>query len=415
MNGNGKPPTICLIAADISADQNAARLASALRRQAPGVKLIGAGGAMMNRAGLDAICDSTDVSMVGPPDSVHSVKSLVRVWRHLTSMVAENSPDVAVLVDNETLNLLMARWLRKRGIPTVFFFPPQIWFWGRWRLRWMTPSITRVLCAFREESEIYRATGIDTVWTGHPLRDVVRLRSDSAAAVRAIGLDPNRPVLVLMPGSRPQELDAHCKLMFAAAKILRKRDPRLQFAVPLAAESLRGCLEAAARTSELPDLAIYVPDSFGVLSHARAVLQCAGTATLEAGLLGIPSVIVYQCKRWHHALARRIMYVKYIGMVNILLHEMVQPEFFGARLEPEPIAEEVWALLTDDSRRGRVQARLAELPEIMGPPGATDKAAEAVLQLVSKPANLNLNGNGKHAIDFDESKGAERSRMAAAD
>ena len=412
-DANGRPPTICLIAADISADQNAGRLASALRRQAPGVKLIGAGGTMMERAGMAAICDSSDVSMVGPPDSLRTVKSLIQVWRRLTAMVAENRPDVAVLIDNETLNLLMARWLRKRGIPTVFFFPPQIWFWGRWRLKWMAPSITRVLCAFREESEIYRATGIDTVWTGHPLRDVVRVRSDSADAVRAIGLDPNSPLIVLMPGSRPQELDAHCNLMFTTARILRERDPRLQFAVPTAAEALRGRLEAEVRAGKLSGVAIYDPDSFGVLSHARAVLQCAGTATLEAGLLGVPSVIVYQCARWRHALARRLMYVKYIGMVNILLHEMVQPEYFGPRIDPEKIADEVWSLANDDTRRSRIRARLAELPEIMGPPGASQKAAGAVLELVRTPTNAN--GNGKVAGSYDETNSSERSRVAAAD
>jgi lipid-A-disaccharide synthase len=413
MSANGKSPTICLVAADVSADQNAARLASALRRQAPGVRLIGAGGPMMRRAGMDVLCDSSDVSMVGPPDSLRTLKSVVRVWRRLTAMIKTNSPDVAVLIDNETLNLLIARWLRKRGIPTVFFFPPQIWFWGRWRLRWMAPLITRVLCAFREEAELYRAAGVDTVWTGHPLRDVVHGRDDSAAAVRAIGLDPDRPVIVLMPGSRPQELDAHCGLMFAAAKLLRARDSRVQFAIPLAAEALRSRLEAEARRNGLPDFVIYSPESFGVLSQAKVVLQCAGTATLEAALLGIPSVIVYQCDRLRYAAARRIMYVKYIGMVNILLHEMVQPEFFHYRIDANQIADEVWSLLTDETRRGRIRARLATLAEIMGPTGAMDKAAAAILEVVSKSGAVG--GNRKFDAAFDDGRRAEGARMVAAD
>lgn len=408
MSKNGGPPKICLVAADVSADQNAARLAAALRRQSPGVSLIGAGGPMLHGAGMDAMCDSSDVSMVGPPDSVRTLRSVVRVWRRLTSMIAEQSPDVAVLIDNETLNVLFARWLRKRGIPTVFFFPPQVWFWGRWRLRWMAPYITRVLCAFRQEAELYRAAGVDTVWTGHPLRDVVRVRDDSAAAVRAIGLDPSRRLVVLMPGSRPQELDAHCDLMFAAAKILRSRDPNLQFAVPIAADTLRERLEREAARSGLSNLAVYAPDSFGVMSHAQAILQCAGTATLEAALLGIPSVIVYQCDRLRHAAARRIMYVKYIGMVNILLGEMVQPELFHWRISPGQVANEMWSLLNDELRRNRIRARLAELADIMGPPGAMDNAAAAVLELASKREDLS-----EREDILDENK-ADR-RMAAAD
>src|SRR5579863_2746108 len=221
MNREAKPRVVCLVAADVSADQNAGRLATAIRRLAPQVRLIGAGGSAMRSADLDAVIDSSGVSMVGPPDSMRTLGSVVAVWRRLTAMIEETQPDVAVLIDNETLNMLFARWLRRRGIPTVFFFPPQIWFWGRWRLRWIAPISSRVLCAFSEEAELYRAAGVDTIWTGHPLRDVVKVKEDPARALCAIAIDPNRPLVVLMPGSRRQELNWHCKLMFAAAKILR--------------------------------------------------------------------------------------------------------------------------------------------------------------------------------------------------
>jgi lipid-A-disaccharide synthase len=382
MDAKARPHTICLVAADVSADQNAGRLATAIRKLAPQVRLIGAGGPAMRGAALDAVVDSSGVSMVGPPDSVRTFGKVFNVWRGLTTLIEQNPPDVAVLIDNETLNMLFARWLKARGIPTVFFFPPQIWFWGRWRLRWIRPISSRVLCAFREEAELYRAAGVDTIWTGHPLRDVVKVKEDPTRAIGAIGLDPRRPTVVLMPGSRRQELKWHCKLMFKVARTLQERDPRLQFALPLATEELRPLIEAEAQQSGLHDLALYVPNSFAVLSQARAVLQCSGTATIETGLLGIPSVIVYQCSRWRYYAARRFMYVKYIGMVNILLHEMVQPEFFHCRLDADQIANELWSLLTDETRRGRIRSRLATLAETMGPPGALEKAARAVLEFV---------------------------------
>jgi lipid-A-disaccharide synthase len=404
-----KPPTICLVAADVSADQNAGRLAAAIRRLAPEVRLVGAGGSAMRAAELESLVDSSGVSMVGPPDSLRALGSVLDVWRRLTALIEETQPDVAVLIDNETLNMLFARWLRKRGVPTVFFFPPQIWFWGRWRLRWITPISRRVLCAFREEAELYRAAGMDTVWTGHPLRDVVKVKEDPARVLGAIGLDPNRPLVALMPGSRRQELTWHCKLMFEAAKILRERDPNLQFALPLASEELRPLVEIAAQRSGLRDLAMYTPDSFAVLSQARAVLQCSGTATIEAGLLGIPSVIVYQCSRWRYHIARRFMYVNYIGMVNILLREMVQPEFFHWRLDPARIADEVWSLLTDEARRSRIVARLEALADTMGPPGALEKAAHAVLDIITHPGAVESNSMRPNLIDAD----AEEPMIAA--
>jgi lipid-A-disaccharide synthase len=410
MDAKARPHTICLVAADVSADQNAGRLATAIRKLAPQVRLIGAGGPAMRSAALDAVVDSSGVSMVGPPDSVRTVGSVVKVWRKLTKLIEDNPPDVAVLIDNETLNMLFARWLKARGVPTVFFFPPQIWFWGRWRLRWIRPISSRVLCAFREEAELYCEAGVDTVWTGHPLRDVVKVKEDPARAINAIGLDSRRPYVVLMPGSRRQELKWHCKLMFAAARKLQQRDPRLQFALPLASEELRSLVESEAQQSGLRDLAVYVPNSFAVLSQARAVLQCSGTATIETGLLGIPSVIVYQCSRWRHYAARRFMYVKYIGMVNILLREMVQPEFFHWKLDPDRIADEIWSLLTDETRRGRIRSRLAMLADAMGPPGALEKAARAVLEYVGPHAVL----NGTRPHDIDEREAAADEPMIAA-
>jgi lipid-A-disaccharide synthase len=379
---NGRRYTITLVASDVSADQNAGRLAGALRKMAPQIRLEGAGGELLREGGVKVAVDSRGISMVGPPDSLQTVRALIHAWRDLTRLIKANPPDVVVMVDNENLNLLLARWLHKRGIRTVFFFPPQVWFWARWRLRWIVPAATRVLSAFKEEADLYRSAGAETIWVGHPLRDVVRVTEDSSRAVAAIGLDPARPLVVLMPGSREKELLAHCKLMLQTARILRQRDPRIQFAIPLAARSLRPLLEGAIRGAGIPDLVAYATHSFAVLGRARAVLQCAGTATLETGLLGIPSVIVYRCGPLQHFVARRAMHVKYIGMVNILLDDLVQPEFFHWQIDPLAVADEVWSLLTDETRRERIRARLATLPEIMGPPGAIERAAKAVLELL---------------------------------
>lgn len=377
--------TVLLVAADVSGDQNGARLADALRQYAPNVRLIGAGGCAMREAGVELAVESEDVSMVGPPSSLGAVRAVFRVWRQLGRAIAENRPDAAVLIDNEMLNLLFARKLRSRGVPVAFFFPPQVWFWGRWRLRWIMPMSMRMLCAFKPEADFYLNAGADAVWTGHPLRDVVRVRDDAAAAMRSIGLDPNRPLVVLMPGSRSQEIRFHCSLMTSAALLLRQKHPDLQFAIPLASESLRTELESQVHASGLQNVSIYVPRSYAVLSRARAVLQCSGTATIEAALLGIPSVIVYQCPRLHHMVARRLMHVSFIGMPNILLGEMVQPEFFGSRIDSRRLAGELSSLLIDEKRRGQIRRRLAELPEMLGPTGAVDRAAASVLEMLPKP------------------------------
>lgn len=386
LNGNGRRPTICLVAGDISGDQNGGRLARAIRALDPGVRMIGAGGTGMAEAGVDVKIASTHLSLVGLPESLRIIPSLVGLYLHLRKMIAAAHPDLVVLIDNETMSMLLARWLRRQKIPVIYFFPPQVWFWGRWRLRMIVPSARRVLCAFREEAELYRKAGADTIWIGHPLRDALQVTEDPRASLREIGLDPSRPVVALMPGSRRQEISLLVAPMIEAARILKTRNPSLQFAMPLASDSLRGELEQAIARSGLSDVALYRPRSYAVLSQAKVALQCSGTATVEAALLGIPSVITYQCNPLAYFVARSLMKVKYIGMVNILLDEMVQPEFFKSKLDPEELANEVWSLLTDQRRRAWVQSRLSALPEILGPKGVLHRAARSVLELMPRRA-----------------------------
>jgi lipid-A-disaccharide synthase len=381
---SSKSLTICLVTGDVSGDQNGGRLARALLDLKPGLRLVGVGGAALRRNGVEVAVDSTGVSTIGPPDSLQGIRLLIHVWRATRSLIRTVRPNLVVLIDAETVNLMLARWLRARGVPAVFFFPPQVWLWGRWRLPLIVPLATQVLSAFREEAEIYRAAGANSLWIGHPLRDAVRINEDPAAALRKIGLTPDRPVVVLMPGSRQQEIRDLCEPIIGAAQLLQQRDPTLQFAIPLASEDLRLELETRVRHSTLHRTVIYNPESYAVLSQARVVLQCSGTATVEVGLLGIPSVIAYRCRPLYYLVGHRLMRVKFIGMVNILLDEMVQPEFFQKDVDPIHLADEVWSLLTNETRRRDIQAQLERLPEVLGPTGVMNRAAHAVMELLER-------------------------------
>jgi lipid-A-disaccharide synthase len=375
-------PTLWFVAGDVSGEENAARLAAAIRKLCPSVRLLGAGGPAMRRAGIDVRVETAHLGFVGVLDSFRILRGLTRTFREAQRLIVETRPDLVILVDSEFVTMPAAFWLRRRRVPVVFFYPPQVWLWGRWRLPAMVRLARRFISAFRPEADIYRAAGADAVWAGHPLRDIVRVEGDAAAAVQAIGLDPGRPLVALMPGSRRSEIQALVAPILAAARLLQERAPELQFAVPLASESLRAEIEAGVRASGVRDVAVYDNDSYLVLSRARAAIQCSGTATLEAALLGIPAVIVYRCRPIEHFVGRRVMSVDYIGMVNILLEEMVQPEFFSHTIDAAPLAAEAWSLLTDERRRRYVQNRLAELKDLLGPPGALARAARAVVDLL---------------------------------
>lgn len=367
--------------ADVSGDQNAAGLARALRRQDPSMRLIGVGGLAMREAGVDVRVESTQLSFMGVFETARMVRQLTRCFRGSLALVRRERPDLVVLVDSEAAAMPMAAWLRRRRIPTVFYFPPQVWLWGRWRLPAMLPLARRFVCAFQPEADLYRAAGADAAWVGHPLRDRVQVGEDAAQALREIGLDARRPLIALMPGSRRAEVERHLPPLLGAAEILAWRDPSLQFAIPVASPGLRGEIERGVAARGLRGrIAIYPQRSYAVLSRAKVVLQCSGTATLEVALLGVPAVIFYRCNPFEHLVASRLLIdAPYIGMVNILLGEMVQPEFFQRDTDAEHLAAEGWSLLNDEIRRRHVQKKLAELPALLGAPGAYDRAAQEVL------------------------------------
>jgi lipid-A-disaccharide synthase len=286
--------TICLVAGDVSGDQTAGRLAAAIHQLTPDVRLVGAGGVGMREAGVEVLVEKSDLSFVGVFNALPLIRQLILRYRQAQRLIAQACPDVAVLVDSEAISLPAAMWLRRKKVPVVFFFPPQVWFWGRWRLRTIAPLARRVLSAFRREADLYAAAGVDTRWVGHPLRDLVQVTENPQVALLAAGLDAARPLVVLMPGNRAREVRELAARLLGAARLLQGRDPNLQFAIPLASESLGTEVESRVRESGLQHVVIYHPQSYAILSQAQVILQCSGTATLEAALFGIPSVIVYR-------------------------------------------------------------------------------------------------------------------------
>lgn len=384
MSANGdRRATIFLIAGDVSGDRQGGALARAIRRLAPDVRLLGAGGTALRAAGVEVCVDPTPSSVLGAVEALRRLRGLYRRYRAVRGAIRDAQPQLAVLIDTEALLLPIGLWLRRAGVPLVLYFPPQVWMWGRWRMHWVRLTARRVVSAFAPEAALYRSAGIDTLWAGHPLRDLVHEESDVPAALRSLGLDAARPIVALMPGSRQRELDVVMPVVLETARRLQQRDPALQFVLPLASERFRDSVAAAVQAHDLRDVAIYRPDSYAVLSAARVVVQCSGTATLETALLGLPSVIVNRCSPFEYMVVHHLYQrVPFIGLPNILLGEMVQPEFFQRDADAAHLAEAAWALLTDEPRREAIRRRLAPLRDMLGPPGASERAARAIVELL---------------------------------
>lgn len=336
----------------------------------------------MKRAGVRLLHETVHLSSVGFLEPVRHFLPLRGIYSDVTRAVRDERPDLVVLVDNQGFNLAVAKVLKSLAVPTVFYFPPQIWIGPSLFARSVARNTRLVISAFPLESEIYRVKyGANAVSFGHPLLDIAKVPADPDAALSAVGLDPAKPVVGLMPGSRPQEVKILAQPMLAAAGILLARHPSLQFIMPVAAEHVRPILEDALERSGMHDRVKLVESAaYGPLSRCKVVLACSGTATLELSLLGVPSVVAYRLDPVSHWMARKLSITPFVAMPNVLLGDMAVPEIIQYKITGEHFAEKALEILEQPARAREVRERLAEIPARLGAPGAVSRAAERILQ-----------------------------------
>ena len=373
---------ILMMAGEVSGDYQASFLASALREREPALQISGTGGTHMKNAGVRLLHETVHLSSVGFLEPIRHMFPLHGVYRDVTRAVREQRPDLAVLVDNQGFNLAVAKVLRSLGIPVVFYFPPQIWVGPFLFARSVARNSRLVISAFPLEAKIYREKyGANAVSFGHPLLDIAKPSLDADSVLRTLGLDPGKPVVGLMPGSRPQEVRILARPMLAAARIIRARHPSSQFVLPVAAGHVKGLIESEVRAAGMDGaVSLIEEDAYTPLSRCEVVLACSGTATLELSLLGVPSVVAYRLDPLSHWVARKLSITPYVAMPNVLLGAMVVPEIIQYRIDGRHFAARALEILEQPKRARELREKLSEIPGHLGSKGSVQLAAERILQ-----------------------------------
>ncbi len=363
---------VFLLAGEVSGDVAAAHLARALRELQPDVELVGAGGERMRDAGVRVVLDTSRWGVIGYLESYVRIPVFAgRLWRVLR-IVRREDPDVLVLVDFPGFNLAVARRLSHR-IPTIYYFPPMAYGRRQNRARKLARLPVRVLAPFPFEAELYRAAGADVIFTGHPALDWVRPQLDRKTLCQMLGLDPDRPLVALLPGSRVQEVRTLLGAMVGAVRLGRAQVPHLQAVVAQASDILEPLIARGA--SDLPVVAGRTHD---LLAAADAALVASGTATLEALILATPMVVCYRVLRATAWIARRVANTPWISLPNLLAGAEVVPELLQDRVTSEELARALLEILEPD-RASEMRRTLLELRRRLGPPGALERSAREVL------------------------------------
>jgi lipid-A-disaccharide synthase len=368
---------LLLVAGEASGDLHGGALLQALRRRAPDVAVVGVGGERLRAAGMTILADVSSLSAAGVVEIVSSLRRHHRVMRLLRSRMDRQRPDAVVLIDYPGFNLMVAREAHRRGIPVFFYVAPQVWAWGRGRARRMAGFIDRLAVIFPFEEGIFNAHGRDVArYVGHPLLDEIQVTSSAEQTRRRHGLDPRRPLLALLPGSRRSEIRLLLPALLAAAEELGRRGWQV---VLLRASTIDPAVlerEAGGRPLPIPCIA---DDTVNLLHAADAGLVSSGTATLQAALLGCPPVIAYRFNWLTYLLARLVTRHRVLGLPNVILGRVVFPELLQDQVNARDLVAALQGLLAD---RPRVQEAIGELRRRMGPSGASARAAEALLELL---------------------------------
>jgi len=363
-----------------SGDLYAGELVRHLREQVPELEVFGLGGDRLRAQGARLVADVGELAVVGLAEVVRHLPRLRGVFRRVLAEVDRERPALAVLVDYAGFNLRLARALHARGIPVVYYVSPQIWAWRRGRMRAVKRYVSHMLVIFPFEEAFYRDAGVHATFVGHPLVELVRPAADGRAFLAAHGLDPARPVLALLPGSRRQEIAYNLPPIAGALRLLRQDRPELQAALAAAPGLDASVFDAVLDGTGVARIA---GDAHSLMSAASAGIVASGTATVEAALLDLPSVVVYRLSPLSYALGRPFVHVPHYAMANLIAEKRVLPELIQGEFRPETVAAEAGRLLDSQEHRAAVKQGLAEVRQRLGGPGASARAAAEVRALLA--------------------------------
>ena len=368
---------VLLVAGEASGDLHGAMLVRAMQQRDPSLEIWGVGGERLREAGMHVLVDTAAVATMGFVETFGTLGRLLSTYRRLKRFMIEERPALLVLIDYPEFNLFLAKRARTLGIPVFYFIGPQVWAWRRGRVRKIARRVNRLGVVFPFEPTLYN-NGHDLArFVGHPLLDAVHPTRTREETLARYHLDPTRPVLALLPGSRQKEVLHLLPPAIEAARRLTAEG--WQVVLPLAHTLTRRDLEDALG-GPWPAVAVVEHDTYNVIHAADVVLVASGTATLEAALLGRPMVIMYRVAPLTFALARLMVRVDNIGMPNIILGRKVFPEL----IQRDVTCDKLVAAVRDvAARRAELSAALAEVRSKLGEPGAAERAAGLALELLT--------------------------------
>jgi lipid-A-disaccharide synthase len=362
-----------------SGDLYAGALAVEIRRRQPDAAIFGLGGQRMMAGGGELLADYRGLSVTGLVEAVRVLPKSLSVFNRLVEAARIEKPQALVVIDFPDFNFRLAAAIKRLGVPVIYYISPQLWAWRKSRMNVMKRLADRVLVIFPFEEQIYRDAGVPVQFVGHPLVDLARAQEPKDSFLREVGLDPKRPIVALLPGSRPNEVERLLPVIRDSVARIAARVRDAQFVVARA-PSLDDRLFSRTQWSGARPIEVLARTD-DVLAVSDVAITASGTATVQAALHGRPMVVVYKLSPLTYRLGRRFLLVEHVAMVNLIAGRRIVPELIQEDCTPENIAAETLALLTNPQRAADTRHALEDVRARLGGPGASGRAADAVLEV----------------------------------
>lgn len=372
---------ILIITGEASGDHHGALVVKALKDVAPSLHVYGIGGEELSKAGMNILCHSRDLSVMGVSEVFSRAPQILKAFRSVKKEIRQSPPALVLLIDYPEFNLRIATIARKHEVPVLYYISPQIWAWRKGRAKKISRIVDKMVVVFPFEVQLYEKEGLDVQFVGHPLLDQDIKLMDRSSALRLFNLKEDRPVIGLMPGSRQVEIDMLLPPMLDAVKLICREVPSAQFVLALASGINEGYVIKLVN-QKTAKVNVVTNSFYQVLDICDLALVASGTATLETAIMEKPMVILYKVSSLTYLIGKMLIRVPCIGLANIVAGKEVVPELIQGDVTPERIAGEALTILKDHGRMETMKSELGNIKKALGEKGVSKRVAQLAYEMI---------------------------------
>ena len=376
---------IMFSAGEVSGDLHGASLAAAIKRIEPEARLFGFGGPQMQAAGVDICCNMQEYNVMGFWEVLKNLRRMFKLRDHLLKIIETEKPDILVLIDYPDFNWRLAAKAKKLGVPIFSYIPPSAWAWRKGRAKPVARLADQIAAIFPFETKVYEDAGAQIKFVGNPLVDTVKPSLTSAEAAVYFDIDLKKNNVLLLPGSRKQEIEIILPEILKVAKVLAAQKPEIAFFLPAASgislTRLQGIIDSFGI-----EVSIKTDHTYDLMSVCDFAIATSGTVTLEAALLGLPSVILYKMSPLSYFIGNLLVHLPNFSLPNIIAGERILPEFLQDEIRTETVAAAAEKFFKGSAQAETVKEQLKQLRQKLGEPDAASRVARLILETADRCA-----------------------------